>query len=47
MSSSCYINLLLSSVCNKCGNENKEIFMEQESIEILEILSLTDDTEKY
>ena len=32
--------LLLSSICNKCGNEVEKIFEEEESIEILKILEL-------
>ena len=32
MSYICYETLLLCSICNKCGNEDEKIFMEQESI---------------
>ena len=28
----CYKTLLLSSICNKCGSEDEQIFMEEESI---------------
>ena len=30
--------LLLSSICNKCRSGDEEIFKEDESVEILEIL---------
>ena len=32
--------LVLPIICNKCKNEDKEIFKEEESIEILQILGL-------
>ena len=35
--------LLLSSICNKCGSEDKKIFKEEESIEILKILGLVEN----
>ena len=34
----CYKTLLLSSICNKCWNENEKIIKEEESIEILKWL---------
>ena len=43
----CYKIFLLSSICNKCGSEDKKLFMEQESIEILKILGLINNIEKY
>ena len=39
--------LLLSSICNKCGSEDEQMFMEKESNEILKILSLIDNLEEY
>ena len=42
----CYKTLVLSSICNKCKGENEKIFMEQESIEILNILGLINN-KKY
>ena len=42
----CYKTLLLSSICNKCGSEDDKIFKEV-SLEILKILSLINDIEKY
>ena len=32
--------LLLSIICSKCKNEDKKLFKEEESIEILKILGL-------
>ena len=43
----CYKALLLSSICNKCGSEDEQIFMEEESIKILKILSLITNIEEY
>ena len=43
----CYKTLLISSICNKCGSEDEKIFMEGESIEILKILGLITNIEKY
>ena len=35
--------LVLSIVCSKCNNEDEKIFKEEESIEILKILFLTEN----
>ena len=43
----CYKTVLLSSICNKCGSEDDKIFKEEVSLEILKILSLINDIEKY
>ena len=43
----CYKTLLLSSICNKCISEDENIFMEQESIEILKTLGFINNIEKY
>ena len=43
----CYKTLLLSSVCNKCESEDEKIFVEQESIEMLKVLDLINNIEKY
>ena len=43
----CYKTLLLSSVCNKCKSEDEKIFVEQESIEMLKVLDLINNIEKY
>ena len=43
----CYKTLLLSSICNKCGNEDEKIYMEEESIEILKILHLINNIEEH
>ena len=45
----CQKTLLLSSICNKCGSQYlwKKIFTEQEPIEMLKILGLIDNIEKY
>ena len=43
----CYKTLRLFSIYNKCGSEDKKIFMEQETIEILKILGLVNDIEKF
>ena len=39
--------LVLSIICSKCKNEDEKIFKEEESIEILKILALLDNIEKY
>ena len=36
----CDKTLLHTSICNRCGSEDKTIFKEEESIEVLKILSL-------
>ena len=38
---------LLFSICNKCGREDEQIFMEEESIKILKIFGLITNIEKY
>ena len=43
----CYKTLLLSRICNKCGSEDKKVFMKQESIKILKILGLNNNIEKH
>ena len=43
----CYKTSLISIISNKCGSEDENIFMEQESIEILKILGLINNIEKY
>ena len=35
--------LVLSIICSKCGSKDKEIFKEEESIEILQILGLIEN----
>ena len=42
-----YKTLLLCSICNKCGSEDEQIFMEEESIKILKILGLITSIETY
>ena len=37
----CDKTLFHSSICSRCGSEDKKIFKEEESIEVLKILSLT------
>ena len=39
--------LLLFSNCNKCGSEDKKIFKDEESIEILKALGLITNIEEY
>ena len=39
--------LVRSIICSKCKNEDEEIFKEEESIEILKILGLINNIEKY
>ena len=39
--------LVLSLICYKCKNEYEKIFKEKESIEILKILGLINNIEKY
>ena len=36
--------LILSIICNKCKNEDEEIFKEEELIEISKILGLIENT---
>ena len=43
----CHKTLLLSSICNKCRGEDEKVSMEQESTEILKILGLNNNIEKY
>ena len=43
----CYKTLLLSSICKKCGSEDEQIFMEEESIKILKILRLITNIKEY
>ena len=43
----CYKALLLLSICNKCGIEDEKIFKAEESIEILKVIGLINDIEKY
>ena len=43
----CYKMLLLSSVDNKCRSEDKQLFMKEESIEILKIHCLITNIERY
>ena len=35
--------LVISIICSKCKNEDEKIFQEEESIEILKILGLTEN----
>ena len=35
--------LLLSNICSRCKNEDKKLFKEEESIEILNILGLIEN----
>ena len=39
--------LVLSIICSKCKNEDGKIFKKEESIEILKILGLINNIEKY
>ena len=39
--------LFLSIICSKCKNEGEKVFKEEESIEILKILGLLNNIEKY
>ena len=41
------IKPLLSSICNKCKSADEKIFMEQESIEIIQIIGFINNIEKY
>ena len=43
----CDKTLLLSSICKKCRREDEQIFMEEESIKILQILGLITNIEEY
>ena len=47
LSSICYKTLLHSSISNKCRSEDEKLFMEQESIGIVEDFSLMNKMEKY
>ena len=40
----CDKTLFPSSICNKCGSGDEKIFKEEESIEIIKILGLINDT---
>ena len=40
-----YHTLVLSIICSKYKNDDKKIFKEEESIEILKILGLTENIE--
>ena len=39
--------LVLSVICDKCGTKNEKIFKEEEETEILKILDLIKNMEKY
>ena len=39
--------LVLSIICSKCKTEDEKIFKQEEPIEILKIIGLIDNTEKY
>ena len=39
--------MVLCIICSKCGNENEEIFREEESIEILIILDSINNIGKF
>ena len=39
--------LVLSIICRKCKNEDEKIFKEEESVEILKIIALINNIEKY
>ena len=39
--------LVIYIICSKCKNEDKKIFKEEESIQILKILGLVNNTERY
>ena len=43
----CYKTLLLSSICNKCEREDEQLFIEEESNEILKILCLITNIKEY
>ena len=38
---------VLSIICSKCKNEDDKIFKEEESIEMLKLLGLINNIEKY
>ena len=38
--------LVLSIICSKCSNKDEKIFKEEQSIEILKILGLINNTEQ-
>ena len=39
--------LVLSIICSKCINEDEKIFKEEDSIEIIKILDLINNIDKY
>ena len=39
--------LVLSIICSKCKNEDEKIFKEEDSIEIIKILGLINNIDKY
>ena len=39
--------LVLSIICSKCINEDEKIFKEEDSIEIIKILGLINNIDKY
>ena len=39
--------LVVSIICNKCENKDEKIFKWEESIEMLKILELINNTEEY
>ena len=39
--------LVVSIICNKCENKDEKIFKGEESIEMLKILELINNTEEY
>ena len=39
--------LVLSIICSKCKNEDAKIFKEEDSIEIIKILGLINNIDKY
>ena len=47
ISYSYYKILLLSSIYNKCGREDEQIFKEEESIKIFKSVALITDIEEY
>ena len=43
----CYKTLILSSICNRCGSKDEQMFKQEESIDISKILGLINDIEEY
>ena len=43
----CYKTLILSSICNRCGSKDEQMFKQKESIDISKILGLINDIEEY